>query len=188
MKILKDPDIATIKSVLSKQLRTNIQNVQPLSTGANSYAYIINEQYIARFPRTTESLLKLQKETEILPIIKTFCSLTTPVVSFHDAEFAFTYHEMIPGTCLSYEDLSKFTQQQKRAFSQAVGKFIIETHNIPKSEFNHLGLPTWNRFDRMHKRKEHVYTSIKETDTLDASTKQHILQFIDNDLTPPPSD
>ncbi len=116
--------------------------VEPLAVGWDNTAYLVNDEYVFRFPRREIAIGLLESERRLLPAIAARLPLTVPVPEFFGEPdmgypWAFAGYAFLPGTAA---DVAQLTDQQRAAAAEPLGEFLAALHAVPIEEAKSLGL------------------------------------------------
>jgi len=95
-----------IRARISEVVDFEIENVRPLGSGMGSTAYVVNDEWVFRFPQTKEAELTLVKEAKVLPVLEPALPVGIPVFSYVQATEdapAFAGYELLPGEAMTRE-------------------------------------------------------------------------------------
>lgn len=114
-----------------------IDNYKLLNTGANSEAFIINNEFIFRFPLKKTVFEDYKIEKRVLEILELYIKSTKipKIEIFDNGEISFSKHRIIEGTDF-YK--SKVDLSSKRKIAKQLAKFYVELHSIDTSNFDFL--------------------------------------------------
>lgn len=130
--------------------------------GQNNDIVIINEDFIFRFPKYSDVIEKLQRETNILNIMKKFITLDIPNPEYNNFDslgigYVHSGYKMIKGVSLKQDIFNSI--ERKDIILKQLATFLKELHNIPLEEINDYkpiiieGYSHWiNLFERIQKK------------------------------------
>ena len=144
-----------------------IFSIQKTGEGDNSIAFIINENYIFRFPKRKEVKQQIQREIAVLPKIKSSLNLTIPHFEFISPDINFVGYKIISGTPLSFETYNSLNKKQQAYIPKSIGKFLFQLHHTPLHTVNHCNLETMDPqeeySDNFRKAKKFIYPHISKS-------------------------
>lgn len=158
-----------------------IKSVKKIGEGDNNRAFLINQNYIFRFPKRPDVKFHLKKEIDVLPKIRSLVHLEIPGFSFVSKEINFVGYKSIQGEFLTlkiYNSLEKYFQIK---IQKALANFLSALHNIDLKTLSDCGLENMNykeEYARNFERtQELIYPNIsvnnRETITLLFTTYFH---------------
>lgn len=112
--------------------------ISTLGMGVENKAFLINDTYVFRFPRTEISVLGITHELLVLPKIASTLSLEVPIplwegMPSHDYPWAFAGYKILSGQTADKLHLS---DTQRAAMAEPLGLFLKELHAIDVQKFN----------------------------------------------------
>ena len=144
----------------------NITSIKKTGEGDNSIAFIINENYIFRFPKRKEVKQQVQREIAVLPKIKSFLNLQIPQFEFISPEVNFVGYKIIPGTPLTFEIYNLLNKKYQKIIQQSIVNFLSQLHLIDPSIFNNCNLDTMDLkeeyADNFDKAQKFIYPNISK--------------------------
>ena len=126
--------------------------------------YIVDNAYIFRFPRNTESYNDLLRERMILPQLKKVATIAIPdfkYESLDEEKRPFVGYPMIAGIQLTKEHLAAMTDAEQDGVARSIALFLEGLHSETLSQFaqanglRHKTLDQWILF------KNHVFEKAK---------------------------
>ena len=138
-----------LSSTAARQLiETQFPQLAPISItllgqGWDNTAYLINQQYVFRFPRREIALTLLQHENSVLPLIANSVSLAVPVpiyqgVAAGDYPWPFAGYRMLVGETA---DRLALSDAQRTMNVSTIAKFLRQLHNIELNPLYDAGIP-----------------------------------------------
>ncbi len=129
-------DENTIKNLIESQHKISVESIKLLDQGWDNLAYLINDEFIFRFPRRDAALDCIENEIALLPLIAkqvTFPLTSPEFIGTPSDVFPFPYagYRMIQGKplCEASELLIK-----DRAFAITLASWLKQLHSITPSE------------------------------------------------------
>jgi len=140
MNILPTFDIDTIKQIIQNDFPgIAIKNINLIANGWDNMVAEINDEYIFRFPKYTDSTF--YQEIKILDLLQEKTSVLTPKIEFLGRSYTYMGYKKIPGNVLTsevYETLSP-AKREKLIFDLA--NFLKEFHaSISVAQAKEMGL------------------------------------------------
>lgn len=104
-----------------------------LGSGWDNDAYLVNAEWVFRFPRRANAVSRVQREIAIMPVIAEAVDLPVPEYEFvGEADDLFPYlfggYRILPGTRSAAVQL---TPQDHPVLAKQLGKFFTQLHSIP---------------------------------------------------------
>lgn len=114
-----------------------------LGEGWDNTAYLINSEFVFRFPRRKMALELLMNEARLLPIIAPHLPISIPAPTLigaptTDYPCPFTGYQLIPGVTACRIDLD---DNQRRSLAAPIGVFLRALHGIPVTDAQRSGFP-----------------------------------------------
>ncbi len=130
-----------------------------LALGQNCVAYVVNSDYVFRFPKYPDGRSALAREAALLHRLAGRLPLPIPTPKFVVLENSdgptFLGYPKIPGTPLSREALERIGDDQTRQHLGAqLGGFLRALHVIDTADGTDRGLPiadSWSHYDAMYR-------------------------------------
>ncbi|HZG80511.1 MAG TPA: aminoglycoside phosphotransferase family protein [Brevibacillus sp.] len=146
--------------------------------GQNNDVFIVNDEFVFRFPKYQEGILALEKEGMLLRYIKPYLTLPIPQPLFEQFErksvgYAFSGYAMLAGQPFfrkCYQSIEK--QDEQACLVKQLGCFLRELHHTPLSPSI---LEKWDKPD-MESTIGDLYSRIQEKlySFLSKDTRQEI--------------
>jgi aminoglycoside phosphotransferase (APT) family kinase protein len=134
---------------------------RPLGEGFDNTAFVVNDQWVFRFPRRTIAVSLLASEMQLLPLIARHVPIPVPVPTHSgepadDYPWPFAGYRLMTGTTACRAALSP---EQRQAIAEPLGRFLAALHALPPTEAtcHGAGPDTLRRMDvplRLQKRLE----------------------------------
>ena len=135
-------------AVATQLIETQFPQLAPISTtllgeGWDNTAYLVNEQYVFRFPRREIALALLQHENSVLPLIAACVSLAVPVpiyqgVAADDYRWPFAGYRLLIGETA---DRIALSDAQREMNVKAIAEFLRQLHAIDLQPIYDAGIP-----------------------------------------------
>ncbi|MFA6519073.1 MAG: aminoglycoside phosphotransferase family protein [Candidatus Shapirobacteria bacterium] len=119
-----------------------IKNITKIGEGTGNIAYEVNSTLIFRFPKNSQSQLRLEQEISLQKILKRYSTLPFPGFIYLPQDHSFVGYQKILGTPL-INIYSKFTAWDN-IFPQ-LSNFLTKLHAIPIAELSSLNLLVENK-------------------------------------------
>ncbi len=133
----KTYDESYIKEVLNKVIpNINIKEIKLLGAGFDSEAYLINNKYVFKFPKTIESKKGLIKEVKLLKYLEDKLPLDIPKIDFYFKgneffEFGISGYKIINGRILTPGLYKSFSILEKEKLAEKIAEFLSKLHKLP---------------------------------------------------------
>lgn len=110
------------------------KHIRFLASGWDNTAFLIDDQYIFRFPRREIALPLLETESILLPKLSPRLPAPIPDPKWKgrptkNFPWPFLGYRMLPGNTACYVNL---TEEQRIALAEPIGRFLAELHATPK--------------------------------------------------------
>jgi aminoglycoside 2''-phosphotransferase len=155
-----------------------ISSIKKIGEGDNSKAFLINKDYIFRFPKTEKAKQDLKTEIAVLPKIFALIDLSIPQPEFISKELNFVSYKSILGKSLTTKIYTSSGKKIQKQIIKALGIFLTQLHQIDLSTLKDCGLQTMNYWqeylDNFTDAKKLIYPNIKH------SEKEKITQLFIN--------
>jgi len=144
----------------------SVSSIKKIGEGDNSKAFIINKNYIFRFPKKEKVKRGIQREVCVLPKIKSTVGLPIPDFEFISPELNFVGYPKIEGHILSKKIFRSFSKNQKIEIYKTLGDFLAQIHSFPLSNLEKCGLEAMNLkeeySDNFDKAKKEIFPFISK--------------------------
>ncbi len=150
-------DITVSEELARSLIESQFPELAPVRTrlfgaGWDNTAFLVNEEYIFRFPRREAARQFLEAETRLLPALAARLPVAVPVAKYvgqggsEVCPWPFAGYRMIPGRTACEANLNDV---QRAASAEPLGRFLASLHAIPTQEAKQLGagLDTLGRLD-----------------------------------------
>lgn len=151
-------------NLIQKVISEPICQVEVIENGFHSIAYIINNKFVFRFPRSQEFYQEYKNETLILEQLKPFVSVQIPSLKIHqEKDVLFTEHAYIAG--IQYSQLSQpLCEHDKDTLAHDLAVFLSQIHNVRLSNIPYL--PDEHQFNEEMVQNSPVLTNEEKTKCL----------------------
>jgi aminoglycoside phosphotransferase (APT) family kinase protein len=129
----------------------NPHSIQQFNAGWDNTAYLINNEYIFRFPRRSVAVPLLEHELYILPKIASLLPISIPIPLWYGKPsqkfpWPFLGYRLLKGKTACELNLS---DDERSALAKPLAQFLSALHSIPITEEYKRALPldTWKKLD-----------------------------------------
>lgn len=159
---------AMIGTLLKTQFSLSVKESILLGEGFDNSAFLINDEYVFRFPHRKEGFICMQNEISLLPHFKHNLSFPLPELVFmgkptEQYPYPFSGYKILPGKLLTQYQLPLVSKSE---FASTLGKWLKELHALPVDK-KHLtviqGEHDW-RLDIPHRTQRVSETLVKYGD------------------------
>lgn len=134
-------DIKKAKSeILLNYPDFEFENIKKLGEGMDSVAFLVNKNYIFRFPKNNDVRQNLAKEIEALPILQTKLEIQIPNFEYVGKNNSFVGYPKIEGEFLTKELFDSFTETEQDKIQKSLADFLQTVHNQKVEEFIKCGV------------------------------------------------
>ena len=116
-----------------------VKKLDPLGSGYNCDAFLVNDKYVFKFPKSEKANESLKNEVLALNYLKNKLPLPIPQIGFSSEKSnAFPYrivgYEQIRGRILTARLYQSFTEREKDSLAKSIAEFLRALHsvNIPE--------------------------------------------------------
>lgn len=124
--------------------RLVISSIKKLGEGDNNKAYLINEEYIFRFPKRERVKKQVRREIAVLSEIKSFVNIQIPELEYISPSINFIGYRMIKGENFSANLFHKLGKKDQQNAQKALADFLSSVHAIDLSQLKNCNLKTMN--------------------------------------------
>ncbi|MEO9144529.1 MAG: aminoglycoside phosphotransferase family protein [Ginsengibacter sp.] len=175
-----------------------ISSIKKTGEGDNSKAFLINGNYIFRFPKRKEVKQQVAREATVLPKIQPFLNLRIPQFEFISPDISFVGYQIIPGTPLTLTIYNSLNKKKQASIQQSIGNFLSQLHHIDSLIVRDCGLDTMNHreeysdnfrevqkiiFPHLSKNRRKIITKLFTDYLSDATNFGYIPAIIHNDFS-----
>jgi aminoglycoside phosphotransferase (APT) family kinase protein len=145
-----------VSTLLSEQFpQIEVKEIELLGRGFDNAVYLINQEYVFRFPSKQQAVSLLETEGKLLPEISPHFELATPCPIFFGEKsshypWPFLGYKELPGSIPKSIPLSARIHTAK-----PLAQFLKTLHAIPVSKAKELGVP-YDEYERMNVTKRKV--------------------------------
>lgn len=121
--------------------------IRLLGAGWDNTAFVVNEEFIFRFPRRQIAVPLLEAEWCMMPKLGPRLPLPVPIPKWHGSPtphfpWPFIGYKMLPGFTACYANLS---EGQRASLAQPIAQFLSALHATPSSLFSGCQIPGDNQ-------------------------------------------
>ncbi len=113
----------------------DVRDWRPLGEGQNSWALLVDERWVFRFPKHAGALRDLNTEAAAVSVVAQHVSVAVPEPRWtgldQGLETAFLGHGLIPGDALTVELFGSLDEPAQKRIAAQIGQFLRELHSIP---------------------------------------------------------
>ncbi len=141
-------DADTALQLINNQFpELHAKDIAFLGAGNDNTAFLVNDTYVFRFPRKTESIALLQNELFILPKIAAQLPYPIPTQQWigkpeGNYPWFFAGYKMLPGRSACQFNLS---DAERAALAKPLAHFLSKLHAIPVLEEHRMNLPDYTQ-------------------------------------------
>jgi aminoglycoside phosphotransferase (APT) family kinase protein len=123
-------DIPKAIKLIESQTDLTIDDIRLIGEGFDNLAFLVNSQYVFRFPRRESGITCMENEILALPYLAKHLSfdITTPEFIGHTEQFPFAGYKLIQGKTLCDAAEAFITSHQ---FAEIFANWLKELHSIP---------------------------------------------------------
>lgn len=134
-KILKPVKEPTVRPLLARELPSlKIEHGFVVHDGFEKLAVEIGATFIARFPKSADSIPAMQKEEKVLSLLRGKTSFRTPEIFYVGREYFFDIYPLIPGVQFRPPFLDSLSDEAKEECAKSLGSFLAEIHRAAPIE------------------------------------------------------
>ncbi len=120
-----------IKELINHEFpELTISSIKKIGEGDNSKAFLINQNYIFRFPKKDEVKQHLKKEISVLPKIRSLLNIAIPNFDFISKEINFVGHKSINGEPLTIEIYNSLEKKIQTKIKKSLAVFLTQLHQV----------------------------------------------------------
>lgn len=121
-----------------------ISSIKKIGEGDNSKAFVVNKNYIFRFPKKEKVKREINREVCVLPKIKSEVGVSIPDFEFISPELNFVGYQKINGHILTNKIFRSLSKNQQVEIHKTLGNFLSQIHSFPLFCLGDCGLETMN--------------------------------------------
>lgn len=170
-----------IFELLNKQLK--ITKIRYLSSGDDSDAFLLNEQYVAKIPNRDSVRTAQKQEFDLYRFLETVnFSFQIPTVVYQSERF--NIMKYIKGEHITYEQYHKLGEKEKDALAFDEATFLKELHSVEidcsRDLFSDAQV---NKKDKFLRDKKKLISILKKEQLLTSEILEHIEAIYENILS-----
>ncbi len=159
------------------------KKIRLLGAGWDNTAFVINDEFIFRFPRRKIALPLLETEWCFLPKLRARLPVKVPVPKWKGVPsshfpWVFIGYKMLPGFTACHVNL---TEDEREALAEPIGRFLQVLHATPSSEISDCHIPADNlsRVDPIQMELK-IRKNIEEISLLGLCEKEKIFELLES--------
>ncbi len=123
-------DIPKAIKLIEAQTNLTVDDIRLIGEGFDNLAFLVNNQYVFRFPRRESGITCMENEILALPYLAQHLSfnITAPEFIGHAEQFPFAGYKLIQGKTLCDSTEAFITSHQ---FAEIFAHWLKELHSIP---------------------------------------------------------
>ncbi|MGG3562128.1 phosphotransferase [Neobacillus rhizosphaerae] len=139
-----------VRRMIEKQFsRLKPASLKVLGEGFDNSVFLVNNQYVFRFPRREIAANLIQTENRLLPVIEPLLPIPIPNPKFQgipegDYPWPFGGYEILPG-----KTPARLTKEQRMQSVEPLARFLRTLHDFPVIEAQKLQVP-YDQLERMN--------------------------------------
>ncbi|HEY8658299.1 MAG TPA: aminoglycoside phosphotransferase family protein [Hanamia sp.] len=122
----------------------DISMIKKIGEGDNNNAFLINQNYIFRFPKRKEVKQNLKKEIAVLPRIRHQFKLELPKFDFVSKDINFVGYKIINGKFLTFKIYNSLPTEFQLQIQKSLSEFLSQLHSINLAMVKDCELETMN--------------------------------------------
>ncbi|WP_413303663.1 phosphotransferase [Bacillus sp. 1P10SD] len=136
--------------MIEKQFsRLKPASLKVLGEGFDNTVFLVNNQYVFRFPRREIAANLIQTENRLLPVIEPLLTIPIPNPKYQgipegDYPWPFGGYEILPG-----KTPARLTKEQRMQSVEPLAQFLRTLHNFPVTEAQKLQVP-YDQLERIN--------------------------------------
>lgn len=132
--IEKEIDVKSARKDIIKNFpKLEIKTIETVTPGLDNATFLVNNEYIFRFPRSQEANSIIHRESLMLPLIKSKVKITVPdieYIGYRNDGSEFTGHKLIAGISLEKEYALTPEGSPKLHIVKILKKFLDQIHSF----------------------------------------------------------
>lgn len=124
-----------------------IQKIKRLGEGWMNEAFLINGQWVFRFPKSRHADEDLEKEINILPVLAKRLTLSIPQFQYIGKQsngYPFVGYKILPGDVIGEDVIPTLSKEVQESIAKQLAMFIDELSSFPVDEAEHLSVPEYD--------------------------------------------
>ena len=118
----------------------SIPSIKKIGEGENSKAFLVNQNYIFRFPKRKTVKQQIQREVCVLPKIKRVVDLSIPEFEFISPQLNFVGYPKINGETISNKIFLSLSKKEQEIIHKQLGNFLTQIHSFLIDDLKNCGL------------------------------------------------
>jgi aminoglycoside 2''-phosphotransferase len=124
-----------------------ISSIKKVGEGDNSKAFLVNENYIFRFPKRKDVKQQVRKEICVLPKIRSALNLQIPGFEFISPELHYVGYKKIEGVVLTNKIFQSLKKKEQHFLEKTIADFLHQLHSFSVEALQNCGLETMNLYE-----------------------------------------
>ncbi len=124
-----------------------VSSIKKVGEGDNSKAFLVNENYIFRFPKRKDVKQQVRREISVLPKIRSALDLQIPDFEFISPELHYVGYKKIAGVVLTNKIFQCLKKNEQHFLEKTIAEFLYQLHSFSVEALQNCGLETMNLFD-----------------------------------------
>lgn len=141
-------DIDSKKNFIRETIEDNfedftVHNIKKLGEGWMSNAYLLNDEYVFRFPKEKEGNVDLEKEIKALPILREKITLQIPNFEYVGKQingFKFVGYKILKGKILDKEEFNILSSDIKSKLANQIANFMNEINLVQINNYRNFNV------------------------------------------------
>ena len=122
-------DLSFIKDILTRNIG-KIKTIVRCPQACNTFAYLIDDSIIVKFPKDLEKLKKIENENASLSFLRGQVTIKIPETILYKEDFVFSCHRLIRGQPLFQRQYDLLDLEKQQTFCKEIARFIYELHSL----------------------------------------------------------
>jgi len=123
-----------------------VSSIKKVGEGDNSKAFLVNENYIFRFPKRKEVKQQIGREISVLPKIRSALNLQIPDFEFISPELHYVGYKKIEGAVLTNKIFQSLKKKEQDFLEKTIAEFLRQVHSFSVEALQNCGLKTMDLF------------------------------------------
>ncbi|MFK9092767.1 phosphotransferase family protein [Bacillus salipaludis] len=157
------------KMIISNFENMKINHIMQLGEGWMSRAYLINHEFVFRFPKEKDGAIDTEKEIKVLPNLKKHLSLNIPEFIYcgkQDNGYPFVGYRLLPGESMDEQLFCTLPSETKNKIAHQVAEFMDQISSFSVEQAKNLNIPEKNFYqyylETFNEVKEKAFTKINQ--------------------------
>lgn len=122
----------------------DVSMIKKIGEGDNSKAFLLNQNYIFRFPKRNEVKQNLKKEIAVLARIRNQFNLEIPNIEFVSKDINFVGYKIIKGEFITFEIYNSLPMEFQLQIQKSLSEFLSQFHSTNLTMLKDCELETMN--------------------------------------------